>query len=228
MFTLTQVGQTRGDCTAPYKVNLDREYTIEEFVNAVIKNRTDERGSVMIGSRFSDAICEYHDGRITKPIPESLKTIKILSATADGGWTLIDYCLTLKTDEDVSSESKNDVSCKYYAWRKDNEARYIADPTLLENGAFKDTCTDEILIARVGKIVDHIYENPDANLLSTMMAFIQYLYEVHKLPAEDCELLGDIVIRGLHHQMKLTAESCIKAILGDNGDGATIIQFPKN
>lgn len=39
MFRLTQIGPEGGDCTAPYTVTFDKEYTLEEFVNAIIVNR---------------------------------------------------------------------------------------------------------------------------------------------------------------------------------------------
>lgn len=44
MFSLRISGPTAGDCTAPYSVQLDKEYTVEELVNAIITNRSDEWG----------------------------------------------------------------------------------------------------------------------------------------------------------------------------------------
>ena len=39
MFSLTQVTPVGGDCCAGYKVNLDKEYTVSEFIKSVLENR---------------------------------------------------------------------------------------------------------------------------------------------------------------------------------------------
>lgn len=39
MFTLTQCSPTFGDCTARYRVDLDKEYTLEEFIDAILTNK---------------------------------------------------------------------------------------------------------------------------------------------------------------------------------------------
>lgn len=39
MFTLTQSTPTAGDCTSGYKVTLDKEYTLQEFIDAVLTNK---------------------------------------------------------------------------------------------------------------------------------------------------------------------------------------------
>ena len=120
--------------------------------------------------------------------------------------------------EHTSAKSGLHSRCKYYDWRTSNEAKYLKDSTLLEEGAFKDTCTDEILIARVGKAVESIYNNPDANIISATMTFIQYLHEVHKLPPEDCELLGDIIVTGMSIHMKNTATAICECLIGMGAD----------
>ena len=44
MFSLTQITPTFGDCTAGYRVDLDKEYTVSEFINEVLKKRAKRMG----------------------------------------------------------------------------------------------------------------------------------------------------------------------------------------
>ena len=39
MFTLIQCTPTRGDCIAGYEVDLDKEYTLQEFIDAILTNK---------------------------------------------------------------------------------------------------------------------------------------------------------------------------------------------
>ena len=43
MFSLTITAMVGGDCTAGYRVNLDKEHTLQEFIDAVLTNKN-ERG----------------------------------------------------------------------------------------------------------------------------------------------------------------------------------------
>lgn len=102
MFTLTICTPTSGDCMAGYRVFLDKEYTLQEFVDAILTNKKDEWGEIRIAKtncpwhlypRF-----DYRYGNITsKPnIPEEVFGYKVKSATARGGWTAMDYIVTLE------------------------------------------------------------------------------------------------------------------------------------
>ena len=51
MFTLIQCTPTRGDCTAGYEVDLDKEYTLQEFIDAILTNKKDEWGEIKIAKR---------------------------------------------------------------------------------------------------------------------------------------------------------------------------------
>ena len=70
MFRLTQIGPEGGDCTAPYTVTFDKVYTLEEFVNAIIVNRSGEWGSIRLGNLFGKTLCEYKWGKIIRSIPD--------------------------------------------------------------------------------------------------------------------------------------------------------------
>lgn len=45
MFTLTQCTPTRYDCTAGYRVDLDKEYTLQEFIVAILTNKKKTSGA---------------------------------------------------------------------------------------------------------------------------------------------------------------------------------------
>lgn len=99
IFNLTFKGPERGDCTAPYWVELDKKYTVEEFIQTVL-TRKDEWGCIRIHqrppvSRFDYPACNYRYGKLLTNLPKEYldKTIKF--AEADGGWTRMDYVLYL-------------------------------------------------------------------------------------------------------------------------------------
>lgn len=104
MFTLTICMPTRGDCTAGYKVFLDKEYTLQEFVDAILTNKKDEWGVIRIQKRnclwTRYPRIDYRYGSITsKPnIPEKVFGYKVKSVTASGGWTAMDYIVTLEKE----------------------------------------------------------------------------------------------------------------------------------
>lgn len=104
MFTLTQCTPTGGDGTAVYRVKLDKEYTLQEFIDAILTNNKDEWGVIKIAKRNCDwyrYLCiGYRYGNITnKPnIPEKVFGYKVESATASGGLMAMDYIVTLEKE----------------------------------------------------------------------------------------------------------------------------------
>lgn len=104
MFTLTQCTKTFGDCTAEYRVGLDKEYTLQEFVDAILTNKKDEWGKISIAKRNSSWYCcpyiDYQYGNITvkSNIPEKVFGYKVKSVIASGGWSLMDYIVALEKE----------------------------------------------------------------------------------------------------------------------------------
>lgn len=97
MFKLVQLSPEGSDCTAPYRVDLNGEYTVEEFIHDVLLN-TREFGYIYIDgfNPYREAICQYRNGKLLdKPKEEFLK-LKIIEARAHGGWSCMDYVLTLE------------------------------------------------------------------------------------------------------------------------------------
>jgi len=102
MFKLLQAGREGGDCTAPYDVKLDKEYTVKEFVDAVL-TRDSEWGYIGIIYRdaksvFGDPHCEYSHGELLYNLPEEVLNRKVNYVNAHGGWSRMDYRLYLKKE----------------------------------------------------------------------------------------------------------------------------------
>lgn len=98
MFKMSQAGRERGDCTAPYNVELDKEYTVNEFVQTVLTNER-EWGYIGIyckGEVFGKPTCEYKWGKLLYTLPDSVLNKKIVDVKADGGWSRMDYLLWIE------------------------------------------------------------------------------------------------------------------------------------
>lgn len=93
-----QLRPAGGDCCAPYEVLLNRECTLRELVDCIIKNER-EWGYVMFGDRKA----EYRYGRIlSNEFSESELESTIATVRSNGGWSCMDYVVRLK------SNGKND------------------------------------------------------------------------------------------------------------------------
>lgn len=98
MFKLMQTGPERGDCTAPYDVIFDKPYTVREFVSAVLTERKDEWGTIGINNGHTFLGSPRMEYRYGAGEYEPLKDFfdkPVKSATASGGWTAMDYLLTV-------------------------------------------------------------------------------------------------------------------------------------
>ena len=91
-----QTGREGSDCTAPYDVLLDHEYTVEEFIDAVLEENPREWGKFAIHHNeyiFGYPQCGYRNGKTTARFSTDILKKKILKVTASGGWTLMDYLI---------------------------------------------------------------------------------------------------------------------------------------
>ena len=94
----------RGDESSEYNVELDKSYTIGEFIDAMLKERPDEWGRIRVLIKpleiFSpkNPCYEYSHGKLKSNIPQTnILTKPIRSIKAHSGWTLTDYFITLDT-----------------------------------------------------------------------------------------------------------------------------------
>lgn len=100
MFKLIRTSPEGSDCTAPYDVELGGKYTVKEFIEDVLKDAR-EWGHIGIdpgpgvSSVFGDPHCEYSHGVLKSNLPEDILEMSISSARASGGWSRMDYILSI-------------------------------------------------------------------------------------------------------------------------------------
>ena len=97
MFSLFRAGPERSDCTAKYRVILDKEYTVRTFIKEVLK-RKEEWGYIGIekkGAIFGDPVCEYRYGKLLSKMKKEVLDKPIISVKADGGYSCMDYLLKI-------------------------------------------------------------------------------------------------------------------------------------
>lgn len=98
MFRLITAGPVGGDETRPYIVDLDHDYTVEQFVQEVLLNNR-EWGKISIYNKdyiFGHPSCRYEYGHLTSQLPDEYLTRKIKCVCASGGCSLMDYLITLE------------------------------------------------------------------------------------------------------------------------------------
>lgn len=97
-FTLHQVSETRGDCTAHYRVELDRPYTVREFV-AEVAGDPQVFGSVFLRDDphwfMCTRICEFDHGDTLMEMVGDFQDDAVVEVEADGGYTC--YAFYLET-----------------------------------------------------------------------------------------------------------------------------------
>ena len=99
MFKFIKI-RNRGDCTCDYSIELDKLYTVEEFVNAILNHIKDKYGCIGIdnGIWYSPGTpyCEYKYGVLLSNLPENILSRKVSSAKSISGLGRMDYKLVLK------------------------------------------------------------------------------------------------------------------------------------
>ena len=108
LFKLISAGPESGDCTRPYFVNLNKPCTAQEFVDEVLTRK--EWGYIGIENPnfiFGYPSCEYDKDRLKYPLPSDILKREVESAKASGGWSRMDYWLTLKEKHYETNETVN-------------------------------------------------------------------------------------------------------------------------
>jgi len=125
LFELRQSGSERGDCTAPYEVIFEltnKHPTVNQFLKDVISRKRDW-GRIKISPNQSYKtvwdLISYHEevdtleyrwgewGKDYDIFVEKYGNQKIKSATADGGWSFMDYVILLEKDSSMIYENSN-------------------------------------------------------------------------------------------------------------------------
>lgn len=93
MFNLQPCGCEGGDCTRPYKVILDRAYTVRTFIETVLNERGNEWGDIIINNAYGKPSIEYRYGKLQNELKKSVLDKPVISVKASGGWTRMDYVI---------------------------------------------------------------------------------------------------------------------------------------
>lgn len=104
MLRFIQSTPVSGDCTCGYKVLLEKEYTVRDFINTILSERSGEFGYIGIynPSMFWDRTCgspcaEYRYGQIAlKNFDDKIDGKMVSSVSASGGWGRMDYILHIE------------------------------------------------------------------------------------------------------------------------------------
>lgn len=111
-FRFIQTGPEAGDCTAPYKVDIDEECRdMTVFLKTVLTERSDEWGKIYLmetGQSWLDApFIEYRRGElVSTPNDTSFKNRPIECVTASGGWSRMDYYLRFEAKNEGTKEDE--------------------------------------------------------------------------------------------------------------------------
>lgn len=98
MIKIKRVTEVYGDETAGYSVELTKNYTVSDFVDDVLLI-DGEWGHIGIHDKYSvfgSPECEYSHGKLKTKLPNDIMDKEVLSASAHGGWSRMDYQLKIK------------------------------------------------------------------------------------------------------------------------------------
>lgn len=82
--------------TAGFNVKFKKPYTVGDFINDILTTRTTEWGYVDMVNIDGHPICGYRYGELfTEPFSDDILSKKIKKIIADGGWSRMDYAITI-------------------------------------------------------------------------------------------------------------------------------------
>ena len=101
-FRFIEDGPERGDCTRRYKIDLGRRYAgtpydVHEFISEILGEHSGDWGHIKIVDQNGDLKCwtNYKYGEMFIPLPNDIYLAKVKTVSADGGWTNMDYVITI-------------------------------------------------------------------------------------------------------------------------------------
>lgn len=100
MLKFIQTHSMGGDCTAPYDVELDRPYTVREFINEILAASPHEWGEIRVVGCFS---IKYRYGKIEDIIPARYADLSVSEVKASGGYSAMNYRIKLSEWTNLSS-----------------------------------------------------------------------------------------------------------------------------
>lgn len=94
----TQLKPEGGDCTAPYSVSEIKAKTVGELIEEILTENPNEWGYIgikSVKSIFGNPKCEYSYGKLLYSLPEDVLSKQLISVSASGGWSRMDYLITI-------------------------------------------------------------------------------------------------------------------------------------
>ena len=82
------------DCTAGFDVYLDKEYTVGEFIEAVLQQNPREWGVFALFKEaytYDNRCVWYRDGSLHGSFPNDILERRVKKVDANGGWSMMDY-----------------------------------------------------------------------------------------------------------------------------------------
>ena len=90
------------DDTYVYGFALEKEKTVEDVVEWILKGELGQWGTISINDKHHSfwehlAKCEYNQGRIKgEPLPKEYLEKEVLEVTSNGGWGTMSYVIFVK------------------------------------------------------------------------------------------------------------------------------------
>lgn len=104
-FRFIEDGPERGDCTAPYRIDLgNTPYTVEDFINEILVDHARDWGFIKIFNQRGKYLYSfaYRKGSmIDEGLDDNVYHSKVKSVSADGGWTRMDYSITVNLQKNL-------------------------------------------------------------------------------------------------------------------------------
>ena len=95
MYTLKWITSTNFDETVLYNVELDKEYTVDEFIKTIVSNKRDW-GKISVNINNSNSTIEYKYGKLKSDIfTSNILNYKVKSVKSTGGWSNMNYYITI-------------------------------------------------------------------------------------------------------------------------------------
>ena len=107
IFTIRQVCPEGSDSTAPYKIYFLKNNphpTVKEFVDCILEECRGEWGTIRLKKEYKICAQYSHGSLVDCGLLSDYSDCKIKSASAYGGWSLMDYEIVLETDSEEPKE----------------------------------------------------------------------------------------------------------------------------
>lgn len=121
MIKLNNAGGPYGDGTTSYNVETDVA-NVGAFIQEVLKEYPQDWGHFRIRTNNTDkrdiCVCSYSYGKIERKASnyDTYGTAKIKSIFANGGWSAMNYDITVEDFDTLPEQEKEEFQITYWGW----------------------------------------------------------------------------------------------------------------